>query len=93
MKTKLLTTLHEKCIGILELIDKAEKKRNEYIRLIVRKQMTSPQNELKLWYMGAPTMLELEDGFAKSQAVLSRLENYYLNCISKIEKYAVSETA
>jgi len=93
MKTKLLTKLHEKCIGILELIDRAEFRRNEYTRLIVRKQMTTPQNELQLWYMGAPKWNELNEGLAKSQAVLTRLENYYINTLSKIEKHAVSETA
>jgi len=93
MRTKILTQLHERCIGILELIDRAENRRNEFTRLIVRLQMTTPQTELKLWYMGAPTMLELEEDLCKSQAVLSRLENYYINTMKKIEKYAVPETA
>jgi len=93
MKTTLLIQQHERCIRLLELINRAEYRRNECTRLIVRKQMTTPRNELDLWPMGAPSEWALHEGLAKSQAVLSRLENYYLNCISKIEKYAVSETA
>jgi len=93
MKTKLLTKLHEKCIGILELIDRAENRRNECTRRIVRLQMTTASNELDLWFLGMPNREDLAEDLAKSQAVLNRLETYYINTLSKIEKHAVPETA
>jgi len=84
MKTKLLTKLHEKCIGILELIDRAENNRNQYTQKVLRRQMTTPRNELDLWPIGAPRMHELQERLLKSQAVLNRLETYYINTLSKM---------
>jgi len=93
MKTTLLIQQHERCIRLLELINQAERKRNYYTELVLRHQMTTFKNELKLWPCGQPSKWIAEEGLAKSQAVLNRLESYYINTMQKIQKYAVSETA
>lgn len=88
MKTALLTKYHEKCLNILEAIKQAESRQNTAMEYVVKRQMTTPRNELKLWPCGAPDMEGLEERFKTAQAVLIRLEKYYLATIKKIQLHA-----
>ncbi len=92
MKTLLLRKQHEKCIAYLELIDRAEARRNTAVERLLRKQMTTFQNELKLWPCGAPPEYQLQQEVNTSQALLARLENSYTRYFNKIQHYANEPT-
>ncbi len=84
MKTVLLTKLHQKCIDVLEVAKQAEQRRNHYIEMIVRHQMTTYQNELKLWPIGQPPREIAQHGLEISSMALERLNNYYNKLIYRI---------
>ncbi len=95
MKTTILTKYHTRCIGILNLIDRANERKESAIQLLVRHSMTTARNELDLWFLGRPygSQLHSEQWAKKTMAsmdsVLARLENYYLVTLIEIHKHSV----
>ena len=89
MKTTLLTQLMQKCIAVMSLIEQAEAKRDYYVELTVRHQMTTYKNELKLWPCGRPYSGDQSNenasmSIAWYNKVLTRLERRYLKLLDTI---------
>ncbi len=84
MKTTLLSQLHQKCLDVLEIAAKAEEKQRRLTELVVRHQLTTFQNELKLWPIGKPRIEPIKHDLQITNLALTRLEAYYVNLLGRI---------
>lgn len=89
MKTQLLKELHGKATCCLNLIERAEAKRNYYIELSSKLQLTTYRNELSIWPCGRPDSEPIEKGLAFAREVLQRLDNRYLDLLDKITAHSI----
>jgi hypothetical protein len=98
MKTTLLKTNHQKCIEALELLEKAQERLKYWMALSVKHQMTTFQNELKLWPIGRPGWDSRgkygqgqewceEQVNLYSNKIIPRLEKRYLDLLDKITSH------
>jgi len=91
MKTTLLISLHSKCISTLEIIEIAKKKQKRIIGQLARHQMTTFQNELKLWPLGRPygKQFDSEENLSHDlsivQAAIVRLMASHFKMVERIK--------
>jgi len=93
MKTQLLYNLHAKCMAYQLMIEHAENDKVYYLQELVRHNMTTFRNELKLWPLGEPDRRITENKIKTLNRILDRLENRYFELLLKINTHALKPTA